>query len=114
MLEELLKNLNTKEALSSVKIGAKEFYELYKSGKAVLVDVRLKEESDFIGISGSLKIPLSELPERLSETPKDKLVATFCPGKIRSSFACAFLRLKGYDAKVLNAGLDDLSALLRP
>jgi rhodanese-related sulfurtransferase len=46
--------------------------------EAVIVDVRAKSQYDQSHIKGSLSIPKNELPTRLSELPKDKLIIFYC------------------------------------
>ncbi|HID78998.1 MAG TPA: rhodanese-like domain-containing protein [Aquifex aeolicus] len=114
-LDDILRQ-KTKEFLSSqLKIGAPEFYQAWKEGKAIILDVRSKEEANVVKIVPAIHIPLNELPDRWGELPKDKLIAVFCPGKIRAGLAYAFLRTKGFEkVKVLNASLDDLANLEKP
>lgn len=47
-------------------------------GDAVLVDVRGKESYDLEHAKGAISLPLSELPNRMGELPKDKMVITYC------------------------------------
>lgn len=49
-----------------------------EKGTAVLVDVRPKESYDLEHAQGALTLPLSDLPARANELPKDKLVITYC------------------------------------
>ena len=49
-----------------------------EQGEAVMVDVRPKMQYDQSHIKGSLSIPKNELPARLSELPKDKLIIFYC------------------------------------
>lgn len=60
-----------------------------------------------------LFIPLNELPKRLAELPKDKIIVTACPHKDRSSIAMAYLRSRGYNARYLTDGLTGLAESLR-
>jgi adenylyltransferase/sulfurtransferase len=62
----------------------------------LLLDVRTPEEYEARSIEGSKLIPLQELPERLSEIPRDKPVVIHCKSGMRSANACAFLSQKGY------------------
>ena len=63
----------------------------------------------------ALDIPVDELPDRLAEVPRDKLVATFCSGTDRAGVAFAFLRSKGYDnVRILKGGYAELMAELMP
>ena len=80
----------------------------------MLLDVRTSEESDFIFVKDSIKIPLNQLPDKIDEIPKDKLLAIFCPGRIRATIAYVYLTLNGFNAKILMATYDDLGSLVRP
>lgn len=80
---------------------------------AVLVDIRFKEEQQTWGPYFGLKIPLSELPSRLNELPKDKIIVTACPHKDRAIIAMSYLRSKGIPARYLSDGLIGLAENLR-
>ncbi len=56
---------------------------------------------------------MNELPKRIKELPKNKIIVVACPHKDRSAIAMAFLRSKGYDAKYLSDGLIGLAEYLR-
>jgi 3-mercaptopyruvate sulfurtransferase SseA len=60
------------------RIPAAEAREALAKGKAVLVDVRSKQEYDSSHAQGALSIPLTEIDARAGELPKDKLVVTYC------------------------------------
>ncbi|MDD5285205.1 MAG: hypothetical protein PHD54_05055 [Desulfuromonadaceae bacterium] len=60
-----------------------------------------------------LQIPLNELPKRLAELPKEKIIVTPSPHKDRSSIAISYLRSKGYNARYLTDGLIGLAENLR-
>ena len=62
----------------------------------VLVDVRNPDEVAVCEITGSVKIPLPELPQRFQELPKDKLIVLHCKMGGRSARALKFLRDQGY------------------
>ncbi len=114
-LDDILRQKTREFLASHLKINAPSFYEAWKRGEAVILDVRSKEEAELVKIGPAVHIPLSELPDRYNELPKDKLIAVFCPGKIRAGLAYAFLRTKGFEnVKVLSASLDDIAALERP
>ncbi|RLB64467.1 MAG: rhodanese-like domain-containing protein [Deltaproteobacteria bacterium] len=87
--------------------------DLLEDGKAVLVDIRFKEEQQAWGPNFGLKIPLSELPARLNELPKDKIIVTACPHKDRAIIAMSYLRSKGIPARYLSDGLIGLAENLR-
>lgn len=101
------------EVRDDMKIDSKGLTPLLASGKAVLVDVRFAEEVAAWRTGFALNIPLNELPKRLKELPKGKIIVAACPHKDRSAIAMAYLRSKGYDAKYLNDGLIGLAEHLR-
>jgi len=101
------------KARKHMKIKSKELIALLKEGKAVLVDIRFKEEPGAWRMGIGTFIPLNELPKRYKELPKDKIIVTACPHKDRSNIAAQFLRLKGYDAKYLTDGLLGMAENLR-
>ena len=96
-----------------MKIGSKELLKLLKEKKAVLVDIRFQEEYTAWRMGFGLHIPLNELPKRLKELDRTKLVVTACPHKDRSALAMAYLKTQGFDVKYLEDGLLGLAELLR-
>jgi len=101
------------EMRDDMKIDSKGLVPLLTSGKALLIDVRFKEEAAVWRTGFALSIPLNELPKRIKELPKDKIIVAACPHKDRSAIAMAYLRSKGYDAKYLTDGLIGLAEHLR-
>ena len=79
------------------KIEPPEFFEKWVKGEAVLLDVRTPEEKDFVIFPFALEIPINELPMRLNEIPRDKLVVTFCSGGYRAIVAFAYLHAQGFE-----------------
>ena len=98
---------------ADMKVDSKRLLTLLTEKKAVLVDIRFREEAAAWKMGFGLHIPLNELPKRLAELPKDKIIVTACPHKDRSSIAMAFLRTKGYNARYLTDGLIGLAENLR-
>jgi hypothetical protein len=49
-----------------------------ENGTALVVDVRPKAQYDQGHIKGSVSVPRNELPNRLGELPKDKLLVFYC------------------------------------
>ena len=98
------------------KISLEAFIEKWKAGEAVLLDVRTDEEAKFYSLEAfGIRIPLNELPDRLNEVPKDKLVCTLCPGKIRATLAYAVLIDAGFsNVKVLASSPSELVDYLKP
>jgi len=101
------------ETRANMKIDSKKLITLLADKKAVLVDIRFKEEVMAWRMGFGLQIPLNELPERLAELPKDKIIVTACPHKDRSAIAMTYLRTKGYNARYLTDGLIGLAENLR-
>jgi 3-mercaptopyruvate sulfurtransferase SseA len=60
------------------RISSAETKEAIEKGTGIVVDVRPKAQYDQGHIKGSVSIPRNELPNRLSELPKDKLVIFYC------------------------------------
>ncbi len=88
---------------------------------AIFLDVRSKEECDTLRFSFDLfgikviEIPIEELPDRINELPKNKLIGTFCSSKTRASWAYIYLISKGFKStKWISAGNEDVGAVLKP
>jgi rhodanese-related sulfurtransferase len=103
----------TYQERKDMKIDSVELVELLKEGKAQLIDIRFPEEFGAWHMGFAKNIPLNELPSRLSELDKNKLIVTACPHYDRSSMARLYLITKGYKARYLNDGLLGLAELLR-
>lgn len=110
--DKMLSNFDY-ETRSDMKIDSKRLIMLLVEKKAVLVDIRFKEEAAAWRMGFGLHIPINELPKRLAELPKDRIIVTACPHKDRSSIAMAYLRTKGYKAMYLTDGLIGLAENLR-
>jgi len=111
-LEEYVKAFNYESRLE-MKASSKQLLDMLEDGKAVLVDIRFKEEQEAWGAGFALKIPLNELPARLGELPKDKIIVTACPHKDRAIIAMTYLRSRGIAARYLTDGLIGLAENLR-
>jgi len=111
-LEEYLSNFTYQER-KAMKIDSLELVELLKTGEAQLIDIRFPEEFAAWNMGFAKNIPLNELPARLGELDKNKLIVTACPHYDRSSMARLYLITKGYRARYLNDGLLGLAKLLR-
>jgi len=77
-------------------VSAEEGYNLWRSGDAVLLDVRTAEEYAAGHVPGVQLIPLQELERRLDEVPRDKPVLVICRSGNRSAQAVKLLRDKGF------------------
>jgi len=101
------------------KISPDAFFDMEK---ALLLDVRSKEESDSITIQleyhsnvESLNIPINEIPDRIDEIPKTKSIGVFCPATVRSSIVYAYLLSKGFpEVRVVEGGYAALTEALKP
>lgn len=101
------------------KISPDNFFQLENG---VFLDVRSKEEADSISIglktqphTESKNIPVHEIPDRLSELPKDKPIGVFCPANVRSAITYAFLLSKGFlQVYIIEGGYADLTDALKP
>jgi len=98
---------HTKDSLPTVK-------ENITAKKAILVDVREKEEWDSGHIADALLLPLSSLEEArdvktsLKQLPKDRIIYTHCAVGVRSLKAAELLKKHGYDVRPLKAGYTEL------
>jgi len=103
-MHEFVKNVVPAE-MKNMRIEIDEFIELYNEGKCELVDVRVPMETKVWQVNFGLKIPAPELPERLDELPKDKLIVVACPKADRSNMVRTWLATQGYEVKYLSGGL---------
>jgi rhodanese-related sulfurtransferase len=100
-------------ARKEMKMDSRGLIEILKQGKAQLIDIRFKEEYSAWKVGPSINIPLNELPKRLSEIDRSKIIVTACPHKDRATIAMVYLRSKGIKAKYLTDGLIGLAENLR-
>ena len=103
-MQDFIKKVIPSE-MNNMRIEIDEFIELYNAGKCELVDVRVPMETKVWQVNFGLKIPANELPERLNELPKDKLIVVACPKADRSNMARTWLATQGFDVKYLSGGL---------
>jgi len=111
-LENYISDFNY-AARKDMKMDSKGLIKLLKEGKAQLIDIRFKEEYTAWTVGPSINIPLNELPQRLNEIDKSKIVVTACPHKDRATIAMVYLRSHGIKAKYLTDGLIGLAENLR-
>ncbi len=95
----------TPKAMKNARISADAFIEAYNDGTAEFIDVRVPTETAVWQMNFGLKIPANELPERLEDLPKDKLLVIACPYAERSSMAYTYLSSQGFHARYLEGGL---------
>jgi phage shock protein E len=98
---------HTKDKLGTVR-------ENVAAKKAVILDVREKEEWDNGHLEGASLVPLSALQETkdpeavLKRLPKDRILYTHCAAGVRSLKAAEILKKHGYDVRALKAGYAEL------
>jgi rhodanese-related sulfurtransferase len=97
------------------KVEPSVFFEKWAKGEAILLDVRAPEEKEFVTFPFALEIPINELPARLNEIPRDKLVVTFCSGGDRANVAFAYLHAQGFEnVRIMPGGYASLFPELMP
>lgn len=101
------------QARKDMKIQTKEMLALVSSDQAQFIDIRFKEEFEAWHMGFAKNIPLNELPKRLGELDKNKLIITACPHNDRANIARMYLQLKGYRVKYLSDGLLSSAEYLR-
>ncbi len=111
-LGDYLSRFDYKER-SQMKINSRELVTLLREGKAQLLDIRFREETEAWRMGFGLHIPLNELPARLKELDKTKLIVTACPHMDRAILARTFLVLNGFRARYLQDGLLGLADYLK-
>ena len=95
---------HTKDSLDMVK-------KALAAKKAVLVDVREKQEWDKGHLRNASLLPLSTLKDEskaASVLPKDKAIYLHCASGVRCVKAAEILRKEGYDVRPLKDGFKDL------
>jgi rhodanese-related sulfurtransferase len=86
-------------------ISAAQAYQKFQQG-AFFLDVRYQEEWDQVHITSSTLIPLDELPNKLSELPKDRDIVVVCLSGHRSEEGVSILQKAGFSrATCLTGGL---------
>ena len=96
-----------------MKIRIPELLELLLKDKVQFIDIRFKEEYEAWHFPFTKNIPLNELPGRLDELDKSKLVVTACPHYDRAIIGRMFLVMNGFKARYLTDGLLGLADFLR-
>ena len=110
--ENYLKSFDYQER-RNMKIGIPELLGLYKNDRVQIIDIRFREELQAYSFGFIKHIPINELPDRLKELDRSKIIVTVCPHYDRAEIARTFLTLKGYQSKYLVEGLLGLADYLR-
>ena len=78
-----------------------------------LLDVRQLEEIELANLQGTVNIPMSELPTRLSELNPKAPIAVICHHGMRSEMTARFLEKNGFaDVSNLAGGIDAWSVTI--
>ena len=88
------------------EISVDEAYQEYQNGTFV-VDVRTQEEWDEYHVPNVPLIPLDQLPDRLNEIPKDKIILVICRSGNRSQEGRDILLSAGYQATSMTGGIKE-------
>ena len=98
-----------------LEVSASQAYEYYQTGEYYFVDVREQEEWDNFHIPDIALIPLTELPDRLSEIPTDKPIVVVCNSGNRSQSGRDTLLQAGFtNVTSMAGGSQEWSALGYP
>jgi rhodanese-related sulfurtransferase/DNA-binding MarR family transcriptional regulator len=83
-----------------------ELARLMTNGEVVVLDVRPEQEYAAGHIAGARSMPVSDMPSRLDELPRDKEYIAYCRGPycVYADEAVAMLRANGLSAQRLTAG----------
>jgi rhodanese-related sulfurtransferase/DNA-binding transcriptional ArsR family regulator len=96
--DEMIRTVHFKDILAEVK-----------NDKAVLIDVRSKDEYESQHIPGALSFPISDIEEHLSTLPKDKKIIAYCRGPycLFATKAVEELISLGYEAYRMEEGVHE-------
>jgi len=90
------------------------------SKNSVFLDVRSKEEFETIAFKlvhhmPVLNIPINEIPDRLSEIPREKTVGIFYSSGVRATMTYFYLRTLGFDnVRIIEGGYAALADDFKP
>jgi rhodanese-related sulfurtransferase len=83
------------KATPSIEINPAQAYQKYQQG-VFFLDVRSQEEWEQFHLAKSTLIPLDQLPNRMSELPKDREIVVICLSGHRSQSAVAIMQQAGF------------------
>lgn len=96
------------------KILFEKMMELKKENKVFILDVRTIEENECLRLGFAKNIPTNEIPDRITEIPKDKTVVLLCSSATRATIVYAYLKLFGYsEVKILTNSLSEIADFLK-
>lgn len=97
-----------------------EFEDLMAAEGAILLDVRAVPEWESLQLRLEhhlrvLWIPTHEVPDRLDEIPRDRVVGVFCTNGPRSAMVYLYLRSHGYEqVRIAPSNYEAITSLLLP
>lgn len=83
------------------ELTVRELKERLQGDGTVVLDVREPWEIAICALSGTLNIPMGEIPARLDDLPQDKDIAVFCHHGNRSLAVAEYLKRSGFE-KIYN------------
>ena len=89
------------------EVSTDEAYQMYQQTGTFVLDVRTQEEWNEYHAPNTTLIPLDQLPNRLSEVPKDKEILVVCRSGNRSQQGRDILLAAGYNATSMTGGLKE-------
>jgi len=97
-----------------------EMEKLIAMDDGVFLDVRSVPELESVQLRLEhhievLHIPIDEIPDRIGEIPRDRMIGIFCSAGTRSAIVYAYLRTKGYEnVRVTLGGYEAVTNLMLP
>lgn len=97
--------------LDTIQIG--ELIKKVEEGSITLIDVRPSDEYLADHLPSAVSIPISKLEGQLNLLPKDKEIVAYCRGPycVYATEAVELLRSKGYNASLLESGINEWKQL---
>lgn len=80
---------------------------LVRNERFTVLDVRRPDEWSNGHVPGALHIHLGELPQRMSELPKDQPIMTMCHSGYRAEIAASMIAATGREAVAVRGGMGD-------
>ena len=97
------------------KMGIEKAMALAIEEKAFILDVRTNEEVALVKFGFATHIPTHEIPDRLSEIPRDKTIAILCVSGTRATMISMYLQVNGYEnVKIVPESHSEIVALIKP
>ena len=111
-METIIRNI-TPKGMGEAMVDIEDFITLYNEEKVELLDIRVPAETNVWQLNFGLKIPANELPDRLDELPKDKVIVCVCPKSDRSIMVRTYLTSIGISSRYLRGGMLELMERLK-